>query len=120
MISWINMRESLEKLNLQIGKEEFLFTISKVDANNNGFIYFCEFVVLYESIYGIFLSSKESGDEFLGDNSNRFEEYEDMDEDFNFFYENGDGLIIVEEIESVVYLLGLKEGQTLIECINMI
>eukprot|EP01018_Ginkgo_biloba_P035196 Gb_09082 [translate_table: standard] len=105
MISRIEMRESLEKLGLQIGEEELLSIISKVLANGDGFVDFSEFVVLYESFYG---GPGENGVGLEGD--------EDLVEAFSVFDKNGDGLITVEELQSVLSSLGLKEGRILIEC----
>eukprot|EP01018_Ginkgo_biloba_P015537 Gb_30819 [translate_table: standard] len=119
MICRAEMRESLEKLGLQIGEEELLSTISKVDANGDGFVDFGEFVVLYESISAH--SKDGGGDEGVpGENGVGLEEDEDLVQAFGVFDENGDGLITVEELQSVLSSLGLKEGRTLIECRNMI
>uniref|UniRef100_A0A0D6R5H2 EF-hand domain-containing protein n=1 Tax=Araucaria cunninghamii TaxID=56994 RepID=A0A0D6R5H2_ARACU len=106
-ISRQEMAESLEKLGLQIAEDEVASAIRDVDANGDGHVDFEEFVAFYEAVLG----KKDNGDNL---------EDSDLTEAFAVFDGNGDGVITVEELQSVMRSLGLKEGRTAAECQNMI
>ncbi|MBD4783980.1 hypothetical protein GUG12_09090, partial [Xanthomonas citri pv. citri] len=48
------------------------------------------------------------------------DEEEDLREAFNVFDKNGDGFISVEELQSVMMSLGLRQGRTIEDCQLMV
>jgi calcium-binding protein CML len=113
LISQQELKESFERLRLCIGEEELLYTIRTVDVNGDGYVDFDEFVTLYESMRGKGAEEEEA-------KADHMDEDADLAEAFGVFDENGDGLITVEELQSVLKSLDLKEGRTIGDCKKMI
>lgn len=113
LISQQEMRESFDTLRLCMSDEELLYTIRTVDVNGDGSVDFDEFVTLYQSMNCKGPQEDEA-------NRDLTDEEADLVEAFGVFDQNGDGLITVEELQSVLKSLGLKEGRTIGECRKMI
>ncbi|CAL0304197.1 unnamed protein product [Lupinus luteus] len=101
-ISKKELKDSLEKLGMMIPDKELTQMIEKIDVNGDGWVDMEEFGELYESIM------------------EEHDEEEDMREAFNVFDHNRDGFITVEELQTVLSSLGLKQGRTVEECKKMI
>lgn len=111
LISQQEMRESFDNLRLCVGEEELLYTIRTVDVNGDGYVDFEEFVTLYEMMNGRGAEDKKEA---------QADKDADLAEAFGVFDENGDGLITVEELQSVLKSLGLQEGRAIGDCRKMI
>lgn len=101
-ITKAEMNDSLEKMGIVIDSGELSQMIDKVDVNGDGCVDIDEFSTLYQTIM------KERNED------------EDMKEAFNVFDQNGDGFITVEELNSVLASLGLKQGRGAEDCKRMI
>jgi len=113
LISQQEMRESFDKLRLCMSDEELHYTIRTVDVNGDGSVDFDEFVTLYQSMNCKAPQEDEADMDLIDEDA-------DLVEAFGVFDQNGDGLISVEELQSVLKSLGLKEGRTIGECRKMI
>ncbi|XP_015698545.1 probable calcium-binding protein CML28 [Oryza brachyantha] len=102
--------ESFRNLGIYIPDDELDATMDKIDANGDGCVDVEEFGLLYRSILGDdHRHNQPAGDEDDG-----------MREAFNVFDQNGDGFITVDELQSVLSTLGLKQGRTAEDCRRMI
>ncbi|KAK8559131.1 hypothetical protein V6N13_098724 [Hibiscus sabdariffa] len=102
--------ESLKNIRMFSTEKDVEEIVVKLDSNGDGLIDFEEFCVLCEAI-GEESDSKRSGEE---------EEGEMLKEAFDVFDRDNDGLITVEELGSVLSSLGLKEGDKVEDCREMI
>ncbi|KAL4319338.1 hypothetical protein GQ457_18G011780 [Hibiscus cannabinus] len=102
--------ESLKNIRMLLTEKDVEEMVAKLDANGDGLIDFDEFRVLCEAIEGEESDSKRSGEE----------EGEMLKEAFDVFDRDNDGLISVEELGWVLSSLGLKEGDKVQDCREMI
>nr|GME15397.1 calmodulin-like protein 3 [Ipomoea batatas] len=96
------LNDSLRNMGIIISEEELTQMIEKIDDNGDGCVDVDEFGALYQSIMD------ERDDE------------DDMKKAFDVFDQNGDGFITVDELKSVLASLGLKQGQAVEDCEEMI
>lgn len=103
------LRESLKNIRIFSTEKEVEEMVVKVDANGDGLIDFDEFCILCQAMDGH--DQKEEGD---------IVETGELKEAFDVFDKDKDGLISVEELGSVLCSLGLKEGNKMENCKEMI
>ncbi|GMQ07111.1 hypothetical protein CsSME_00051448 [Camellia sinensis var. sinensis] len=114
------LSESLNNIGIHMTLQEVEEMVEKVDSNGDGLIDLDEFCELFESVVGL--------DGVVGGGGEEEEEEEeggsgggsDLKEAFDVFDGDRDGLITVEELGMVLSSLGLKEGQRLESCKEMI
>ncbi|KAI4378776.1 hypothetical protein MLD38_016209 [Melastoma candidum] len=98
------LEESLLNLGISVPREELADMIRGIDVNGNGCVDLDEF----GSLYGLLSEERDADAE------------DDVREAFNVFDRDGDGFITVEELESVLASLGLKQGRAVEDCRKMI
>ncbi|MBD4020199.1 hypothetical protein GUI04_14535, partial [Xanthomonas citri pv. citri] len=103
-ISIQELSKSLESLGIDIPDADLAHMIDHVDTDGDGMVNMDEFTGLYKMI----LMEEERDEE------------EDLREAFNVFDKNGDGFISVEELQSVMMSLGLRQGRTIEDCQLMV
>ncbi|XAR56068.1 hypothetical protein NMG60_11036372 [Bertholletia excelsa] len=101
------LRESLKNMGMQVTETEVADMVEKADSNGDGLMDLDEFCELFESIQELEGTKEEEAEG-------------ELREAFDVFDENGDGLITVEELGKVLCSMGLKEGQRLETCKEMI
>ena len=103
-ISIQELSKSLESLGIDIPDADLAHMIDHIDTDGDGMVNMDEFTGLYKMI----LMEEERDEE------------EDLREAFNVFDKNGDGFISVEELQSVMMSLGLRQGRTIEDCQLMV
>ncbi|XP_057781581.1 calmodulin-like protein 3 [Salvia miltiorrhiza] len=101
-ITKTELNGSLENMGIFIPGDELSQMIDRVDVDGDGCVDIDEFGALYRAIM---------------DERN---EEEDMKEAFNVFDQNGDGFITVDELNSVLASLGLRQARGAEDCKKMI
>ncbi|KAL3635021.1 Calmodulin-like protein 3 [Castilleja foliolosa] len=96
------LNDSLENMGIFIPDKELTVMIDKIDVNGDGCVDIGEFADLYRNIM------------------DERDVEEDMREAFNVFDLNGDGFITVDELNSVLASLGVKQGWAAEDCKKMI
>ncbi|KAG4190542.1 hypothetical protein ERO13_A07G037700v2 [Gossypium hirsutum] len=109
------LRESLKNIRVLMTEKEVEDMVVKVDANGDGLIDFDEFCILCQTMDG---GTDASGTRLKEDDGMNGEE--ELKEAFDVFDKDKDGLISFEELGSVLFSLGLKEGNKLQDCKAMI
>lgn len=99
------LRESLKNIGISAEEKDVVDMVENFDSNGDGLIDFDEFCELFESI-----SDRKEG--CLKDES--------LQEAFDVFDGNRDGLITVQELGLVLSSLGLAQGKNLEDCKEMI
>jgi Ca2+-binding EF-hand superfamily protein len=119
------LEESFTRLGLFTSTKEVLSEIQKVDTNNDGLIDLEEFHKLYHLVLGD--SSHDVRDIFIEDVEDGRDEDEEMEQEerelkgaFSIFDKNGDGMISAEELQKILKALGLKKGERIEDCTDMI
>ncbi|KAL3701452.1 hypothetical protein R1sor_019474 [Riccia sorocarpa] len=109
LISKDDLRHFMEKLGFETTDEEINSMVTSVDINGDGSVDFMEFANLYEALVT----------EQVMQGKDLYEE-EDLREAFNVFDTDDDGFISPQELQAVLIKLGMQEGASLDNCINMI
>ncbi|EEF35179.1 calmodulin-like protein 3 [Ricinus communis] len=109
------LRDSLENIRIIMTEKEVEEMVTKVDSNGDGLIDFEEFCLLCESM--AMPSSDQERESFEGKDQ---EAGGDLQEAFDVFDRDKDGLISVEELGLVLSSLGLREGRRVEDCKAMI
>lgn len=112
------LRESLKNIRIFMTDRDLEEMVVKVDSNGDGLIDFDEFCLLCESLISRDAAGQSSGKG--GGEEEEEEEGEELKEAFDVFDKDKDGLISVEELGLVLCSLGLKEGNKIEDCKEMI
>ncbi|KAE8687898.1 hypothetical protein F3Y22_tig00111008pilonHSYRG00365 [Hibiscus syriacus] len=114
------LRESLKAISFCLTENEVEEIVVKLDSNGDGLIDFDEFCALCKAIDdGDFGNNGGEESKRSGEEGNAYEG-EILKEAFDVFDRDKDGLITVEELGSVLSSLGLKEGDKVEDCREMI
>ncbi|CAN6564101.1 unnamed protein product [Malus baccata var. baccata] len=108
------LKESLKNIRIFMSDAEVEEMVKKVDANGDGLIDFDEFCMLCGSML-----LRDDGVVEGGDGGGA-EEEEELKEAFGVFDKDKDGLISVEELAVVLCSLGLREGNKVEDCKEMV
>ncbi|KAF7152688.1 hypothetical protein RHSIM_Rhsim01G0062600 [Rhododendron simsii] len=112
------LRESMRNVGVDMSEAEAAEMVEKVDSNGDGLIDFVEFCELFDSMAGGDRSAVGGGGEEAGEGGGGDGDF--MKEAFDVFDGDRDGLITVEELGLVLSSLGMKEGERLENCKEMI
>ncbi|XP_058182098.1 calmodulin-like protein 3 [Rhododendron vialii] len=113
------LRESMRNVGVDMSEAEAAEMVEKVDSNRDGLIDFDEFCELFDSMAGGDRAAGEGRGEEAGEGGGGGEG-DFMKEAFDVFDGDRDGLITVEELGLVLSSLGMKEGERLENCKEMI
>ena len=105
------LKESLKNIRVFMSDEEVEEMVKKVDANGDGLIDFSEFCLLCQG-QSVMNGGGEAGSEV--------DQEEELKEAFDVFDKDKDGLISVEELGVVLSSLGLREGNRVEACKEMV
>eukprot|EP01018_Ginkgo_biloba_P000567 Gb_34519 [translate_table: standard] len=108
----------LQKLGLEMPKEEVEFVVRNVSVSENEYLTLMEFAKFYEILLG-------QGEEAISIDDGDYDDDDDENtqeicEAFGVFDQNGDGLISVMELSDILCKLGFVEGRDLHHCKRMI
>ncbi|KAI8570700.1 hypothetical protein RHMOL_Rhmol01G0056600 [Rhododendron molle] len=113
------LRVSMRNVGVDMSEAEAAEMVEKVDSNGDGLIDFDEFCELFDSMAGGDRASVGGGGgEEAGEGGGGEGDF--MKEAFDVFDGDRDGLITVEELGLVLSSLGMKEGERLESCKEMI
>ncbi|KAG5564376.1 hypothetical protein RHGRI_000541 [Rhododendron griersonianum] len=113
--------ESMRNVGVDMSEAEAAEMVEKVDSNGDGLIDFDEFCELFDSTAGGDRAAVGGGGgEEAGEGGGGGGEGDIMKEAFDVFDGDRDGLITVEELGLVLSSLGMKEGERLENCKEMI
>ncbi|XP_061991753.1 calmodulin-like protein 3 [Rosa rugosa] len=107
------LKESLKNIRVFMSDEEVEEMVNKVDANGDGLIDFSEFCLLCQG-----QSIVNGGED--GNEAGEVDQEEELREAFGVFDKDKDGLISVEELGVVLCSLGLREGNRVEACKEMV
>ncbi|KAM5547973.1 calmodulin-like protein 3 [Rosa sericea] len=107
------LKESLKNIRVFMSDEEVEEMVNKVDANGDGLIDFSEFCLLCQG-----QSIVNGGED--GNEASEVDQEEELREAFGVFDKDKDGLISVEELGVVLCSLGLREGNRVEACKEMV
>lgn len=111
------LRESMRNVGVDMTETEAADMVEKVDSNGDGLIDFDEFCELFDSMVG---GDRAAGGGGGGEEGGGGGGEGDLKEAFDVFDGDRDGLITVEELGLVLSTLGMKEGERLESCKEMI
>ncbi|KAE8669191.1 GTPase-activating protein gyp7-like [Hibiscus syriacus] len=109
------LKESLTNIRMFLTEKEVEEMVVKLDMNGDGLIDFDEFCILCKAIDDDDESCSKSSEEEGHANGGEM-----LKDAFDVFDRDHDGLITVEELGSVLNSLGLKEGDRVEDCREMI
>jgi calcium-binding protein CML len=99
----------------EMSDAEVTSMVSSVDRNNDGAVDFEEFLSLYQK------SARCSADDAVEEVADQDEEdKDDLLKTFSVFDRNHDGYISAQELQIVLLNLGMPQGKSLINCVQMI
>lgn len=114
VLSEQELRESLHNIGIFMTDKHVKEVMEKLDANGDGSVDIKEFCEMFKA------SQEGAGGKHGVETRTEDEREVEMKEAFDVFDKNGDGLISVEELGKILLGFGLKEGEKMEDCREMI